>query len=143
VSVPEIQVEELKQRLDHGDELFLLDVRDEYEYEITNIGGHLIPLAQLQKRLDELSPAEEIVAVCKKGPRGVKAVEYLQKHGFTKVSNLRGGLHAWSDRIDNISRARRAILLDTSMEDRANLVRRIDTFPPAPGLRSAHTAIAR
>jgi rhodanese-related sulfurtransferase len=67
VSVPEIQVEELKQRLDHGDELFLLDVRDEYEYEITNIGGHLIPLAQLQKRLDELSPAEEIVAVCKKG----------------------------------------------------------------------------
>jgi rhodanese-related sulfurtransferase len=100
VSVPEIQVEELKQRLDHGDNVFLLDVRDEYEYEISNIGGHLIPLAQLSKRLDELDAQEEIVAVCKMGPRGVKAVEYLQKHGFTKVSNLRGGLHAWSDRID-------------------------------------------
>lgn len=100
VSVPEIQAEELKQRLDHGDHVFLLDVRDEYEYEISNIGGHLIPLAQLSKRLDELDVREEIVAVCKMGPRGVKAVEYLQKHGFTKVSNLRGGLHAWSDRID-------------------------------------------
>jgi adenylyltransferase/sulfurtransferase len=100
VSVPEIQAEELKQRLDHGDNVFLLDVRDEYEYEISNIGGHLIPLAQLPKRLDELNALEEIVAVCKMGPRGVKAVEYLQKQGFTKVSNLRGGLHAWSDRID-------------------------------------------
>ena len=54
MSVPEIQAEELKSRLDHGDNLFLLDVRDEYEYEISNIGGHLIPLPELQKRLGEL-----------------------------------------------------------------------------------------
>jgi rhodanese-related sulfurtransferase len=101
MGVPEIQAEALKQRLDHGDRLFLLDVRDEYEFEISNIGGHLIPLPQLPKRLDELSDDEEIVTVCKHGPRGVKAVEYLQKHGFSKVANLRGGLHAWSDRIDH------------------------------------------
>jgi len=100
MSVPEIQAEELKQRLDHGDNLFLLDVRDEYEFEISNIGGHLIPLPQLAKRLGELSSTEEIVAVCKHGPRGVKAVEYLQKHGFSRVANLCGGLHAWSDRVD-------------------------------------------
>jgi rhodanese-related sulfurtransferase len=100
VSVPEIQAEELKQRLDQGDKLFLLDVRDEYEYEISNIGGHLIPLPELAKRLDELSVDEEIVAVCKHGPRGVKAAEYLRQHGFKKVSNLRGGIHAWSDRVD-------------------------------------------
>ena len=100
VSVPEIQAEELKQRLDQGDHLFLLDVRDEYEYEISNIGGHLIPLAELSKRLGELNKREEIVAVCKMGPRGVKAVEYLQQHGFSKVSNLRGGIHAWSDKVD-------------------------------------------
>jgi rhodanese-related sulfurtransferase len=100
VSVPEIQVEELKQRLDQGESLFLLDVRDEYEYEISNIGGHLIPLAQLPKRLDELDARNDIVTVCKMGPRGVKAVEYLQKQGFKNVCNLRGGLHAWSDRID-------------------------------------------
>jgi adenylyltransferase/sulfurtransferase len=101
VSVPEIQAEELKQRLDQGDNLFLLDVRDEYEYEISNIGGHLIPLAQLSKRLNELNAGEEIVAVCKMGPRGMKAVEYLQQNGFSKVSNLRGGLHAWSDKVDH------------------------------------------
>lgn len=100
MSVPEIQAEELKQRLDHGDKLFLLDVRDEYEYEISNIGGHLIPLPQLPKRLEELSSGEEIIAVCKHGPRGVKAVEYLQKQGFRRVANLRGGIHAWSDRVD-------------------------------------------
>jgi rhodanese-related sulfurtransferase len=100
VSVHEIQAEELKQRLDQGDNLFLLDVRDEYEYEISNIGGHLIPLAELPKRFAELNTGQEIVAVCKMGPRGVKAVEFLQKHGFRNVSNLRGGIHAWSDRVD-------------------------------------------
>ncbi len=100
MSVPEIQAEELKNRLDKGDNLFLLDVRDEYEFEISNIGGHLIPLPELPRRLDELNASQEIVALCKMGPRGVKAVELLQKQGFKKVSNLRGGIHAWSDRVD-------------------------------------------
>lgn len=100
MSVPEIQVEELKQRLDRGDKLFLLDVRDEYEYEISNIGGHLIPLPELPKRYKELNARQEIVAVCKMGPRGVKAVEFLQQQGFKKVHNLSGGIHAWSDRVD-------------------------------------------
>lgn len=100
MSIREIQAEELKQRLDRGEKLFLLDVRDEYEYEISNIGGHLIPLPELPKRLTELNARHEIVAVCKMGPRGVKAVEFLQQKGFKKVSNLRGGIHAWSDRVD-------------------------------------------
>jgi rhodanese-related sulfurtransferase len=100
VSVPEIQAEELKNRLDHGDDLVLLDVRDEYEYEISNIGGQLIPLPELPKRLNELNAKQEIVTLCKMGPRGVKAVEILQKKGFKRVSNLRGGIHAWSDRVD-------------------------------------------
>ena len=100
MSVPEIQAEDLKSRLDKGDNLFLLDVRDEYEFEISNIGGHLIPLPELAKRLDELNAQQEIIAVCKMGPRGVKAVQLLQQKGFRKVSNLRGGIHAWSDRVD-------------------------------------------
>jgi len=100
VNVPEIQAEELKQRLDRGDNLFLLDVRDEYEYEISNIGGHLIPLPELPKRYKELNTRQEIIAVCKMGPRGVKAVEFLKRQGFQNVSNLRGGIHAWSDRVD-------------------------------------------
>ena len=100
MSVPEIQAEDLKSRLDHGECLFLLDVRDPYEFEKSNIGGHLIPLPQLSRRLHELNADQEIVAVCKMGPSGVKAVELLQKYGFKKVSNLRGGIHAWSDRVD-------------------------------------------
>ena len=100
MSVPEIQAEDLKSRLDHGDNLFLLDVRDEYEYEISNIGGYLIPLPELPRRLNELNARQEIVTVCKMGPRGVKAAELLQKTGFKRVQNLHGGIHAWSDRVD-------------------------------------------
>jgi rhodanese-related sulfurtransferase len=100
MSVPEIRVEELKSRLDAGENLFLLDVRDEFEYEISNIGGQLIPLAELSKRVNELDVNREIVTVCKMGPRGAKAVEVLHNAGFTQVRNLAGGIHAWSDRVD-------------------------------------------
>ena len=100
MNVPEIRVEDLKKRLDAGENLFLLDVRDEYEYEISNIGGQLIPLPELSKRLDELDVNRNIVTVCKMGPRGAKAVQVLRKAGFNHVWNLTGGIHAWSDRID-------------------------------------------
>ena len=101
MSVLEIQATELKQRLDAGESLFLLDVRDENEYEIANIGGKLIPLAELPERLNELDAHQEIVTVCKMGPRGARAAQFLRKQGFDKVSNLTGGLHAWSERIDH------------------------------------------
>jgi len=81
MSVPEIRVEELKQRLDAGENLFLLDVRDEYEFEISNIGGQLIPLAELSKRVNELDVNSKIVTVCKMGPRGAKAVQVLHNAG--------------------------------------------------------------
>ena len=101
MSVPEIRVEELKQRLDAGENLFLLDVRDEFEYEISNIGGQLIPLPELAKRVNELDASLNIVTVCKMGPRGVKAAQVLHKAGFSHVWNLTGGIHAWSDRVDH------------------------------------------
>jgi len=101
MSIPEIRVEELKKRLDAGENLFLLDVRDEFEYEISNIGGQLIPLAELPKRVNELDANLNIVTVCKMGPRGVKAAQVLHKAGFTHVWNLTGGIHAWSDRVDH------------------------------------------
>jgi adenylyltransferase/sulfurtransferase len=101
MGVPEIHVEELKQRLDAGENLFLLDVREEFEYEISNIGGELIPLPELAKRVNELDVNRNIITVCKMGPRGVKAVEVLHKAGFTHVWNLTGGIHAWSDRVDH------------------------------------------
>jgi adenylyltransferase/sulfurtransferase len=100
MGVPEIRVEELKKRLDAGENLFLLDVRDEFEYEISNIGGQLIPLAELAKRVNELDVNRNIVTICKMGPRGAKAAQVLHKAGFAHVWNLTGGIHAWSDRVD-------------------------------------------
>jgi adenylyltransferase/sulfurtransferase len=101
MGVTEIRVEELKQRLDAGENLLLLDVRDENEYEISNIGGQLIPLPELPKRMNELDAKLQIVTICKMGQRGLKAAKVLQNAGFTHVWNLTGGIHAWSERIDH------------------------------------------
>jgi len=99
-AIPEIQVEELKRRLDAGDDIFVLDVREPHEYQICNIGGHLIPLNDLPKRVNELDSSREIVAHCKMGGRSAKAVQFLRQAGFQKVSNLKGGILAWADRVD-------------------------------------------
>ena len=98
--VPEIQVEELKRRLDKKDDLFVLDVREPHEYQICNIGGYLIPLNDLPNRVNELDSSREIVVHCKMGGRSAKAVAFLQQAGFTKVHNLAGGITAWTDRVD-------------------------------------------
>lgn len=96
----DITPEELKRRLDAGDDLFVLDVREPHEYQISNIGGHLIPLNDLPKRVDELDSTREIVVHCKMGGRSAKAVEFLRTAGFPKVHNLAGGINAWAERID-------------------------------------------
>ena len=96
----EMQVEELKRRLDAGDDLFVLDVREPHEYQICNIGGHLIPLGDLPKRVNELDSSREIVAHCRSGVRSGKAVDFLRQAGFKKVHNLAGGILAWADRVD-------------------------------------------
>jgi adenylyltransferase/sulfurtransferase len=98
--IPEMQVEELKRRLDAGDDLFVLDVREPHEYQICNLGGHLIPLGDLPKRVSELDSSREIVAHCRSGVRSAKAVGFLQQAGFRKVHNLAGGILAWADRVD-------------------------------------------
>ncbi len=98
--LPEISVEELKRRRDAGEDLFILDVREPHEYQICNIGGYLIPLNDLPKRVNELDSSREIVAHCKMGGRSAKAVDFLQKAGFKKVKNLTGGILAWADRVD-------------------------------------------
>ncbi len=98
--VPEIQVEELKRRLDAKEDLFVLDVREPHEYRICNLGGHLIPLNDLPKRVNELDSSREIVVHCKMGGRSAKAVAFLQQAGFSKVHNLAGGINAWAERVD-------------------------------------------
>lgn len=98
--LPEIQPEELKQKLDRGEDVFVLDVREPHEYQICNIGGYLIPLGELPKRVHELDSSREIVAHCKMGGRSAKAVEFLRQAGFKKVRNLTGGINAWADKVD-------------------------------------------
>ena len=99
-NVPEIQPEELKQRLEAGEDIFILDVREPHEYQICNLNGYLIPLGDLPKRVHELDSSREIVAHCRSGMRSAKAVDFLRQAGFRKVKNLAGGVLAWSDRVD-------------------------------------------
>jgi adenylyltransferase/sulfurtransferase len=100
VQVPEITPRELKTRLDRGDDLFILDVREPHEFQICNLKGHLIPLGELPRRVHELDSSREIVAHCRSGKRSAEAVDFLRKAGFRKVLNLKGGILAWSDEVD-------------------------------------------
>jgi sulfur-carrier protein adenylyltransferase/sulfurtransferase len=98
----EISVQELKQRLDAHQPLLLLDVREPHEFEIARIeGSQLIPLGELPERLEELRPAPAIVIHCHSGVRSAHAVQLLQSAGFENVSNLAGGIDAWSVEIDS------------------------------------------
>jgi molybdopterin/thiamine biosynthesis adenylyltransferase/rhodanese-related sulfurtransferase len=100
VQVPEITPRELKSRLDRGDDVFILDVREPHEYQICNLRGHLIPLGELPRRVHELDSSREIVAHCRSGKRSADAVDFLRKAGFRKIWNLKGGILAWSDEVD-------------------------------------------
>jgi sulfur-carrier protein adenylyltransferase/sulfurtransferase len=97
----EIEVLEVKAKIDRGDRFVLIDVRETHEYQICNIPhAKLIPLGDLPKRVNELNSADEIVAHCKSGVRSAKAVDFLKQAGFKKVRNMKGGILAWSDKVD-------------------------------------------
>jgi adenylyltransferase/sulfurtransferase len=97
----DITASELAQRLQAGDRLRLIDVREPHELEISRIeGAELIPLGQLAARLSELDSAEEIVLFCKAGTRSARALEVLASAGFRKVKNLKGGINAWAKEVD-------------------------------------------
>ena len=100
-AIPEIQPEELKRQLDAKKDVFVLDVREPHEYQICNLGGYLIPLGDLPKRVSELDSSREIVAHCRSGVRSAKAVDFLRQAGFKKVRNLAGGILAWADKVDH------------------------------------------
>jgi sulfur-carrier protein adenylyltransferase/sulfurtransferase len=100
LTVPEIAPRDLKSRLDRGDDLFILDVREPHEYQICNLQGTLIPLGELSRRVNELDSSREIVAHCRSGKRSAEAVEFLRNAGFRKIWNLKGGILAWSDEVD-------------------------------------------
>jgi adenylyltransferase/sulfurtransferase len=97
----EIEPAEVKQKIDRGDNFVLIDVREPHEYQICRIPtSRLIPLGELPKRVGELDPEAEIVAHCKSGIRSGKAVDFLKQAGFRNVRNMKGGILAWSDKVD-------------------------------------------
>ncbi|QQS33818.1 MAG: hypothetical protein IPM50_04370 [Acidobacteriota bacterium] len=93
---------ELKQRLDAGDDIQLIDVRQPDEYEFAKIpGARLIPLGEVLQRMSEIDPNRETVVHCKMGGRSARAIEALQQAGFTgKLVNMAGGITAWSNDVD-------------------------------------------
>ena len=100
LSVPEVEATALKDELDGGADIYLLDVREPHEYAICRLSENLIPLGQLHERLHELDTSREIVAYCKVGARSAQAVEFLRRVGFKKVRNLKGGINAWAEQVD-------------------------------------------
>ena len=97
----EITSVELKKRMDAGDKLFILDVREPNEYQICKIeGSTLIPLGEVPRRYQELPRDVEIITQCKMGGRSQKALDFLRTVGFTNMKNLKGGILDWIDKVD-------------------------------------------
>jgi len=98
--IPQLTVKELKRRLDAGEDVQLIDVREPFEYQIAQIGGKLIPLNDVPNRLAEIDRDREVIVQCKSGGRSQRIAEFLVQAGYPRVSNLAGGILAWSDEID-------------------------------------------
>ncbi|MGZ3755595.1 MAG: rhodanese-like domain-containing protein [Mucilaginibacter sp.] len=100
----EISVQELKEKLDSGEDFQLIDVREDFEYETSNIGGLLIPLGGILIEADKVAKDKPVVIMCRSGKRSAAAIMQLEQQGFTNLINLKGGILAWADEIDpNIS----------------------------------------
>ena len=97
-----ISVEEVKARLDAGESLHLVDVREPHEHADFNIGGVLLPLGKVQMMMtDDIDPwkDQEVICYCRSGNRSGQACMILETAGFTNVKNLSGGMMAWQDRV--------------------------------------------
>jgi adenylyltransferase/sulfurtransferase len=98
--IPQLSVKELKQRMDAGENVYILDVREPYEYRIAQIGGILIPQTDVPNRLAEIDREREIIVQCRSGVRSQRIAEFLKQQGYPRVVNLAGGILAWADEID-------------------------------------------
>jgi rhodanese-related sulfurtransferase len=98
----EITATELKERLERGDDIQIIDVREPNEYEVARIpGSTLIPLREVLSRMGEIDATRETVVHCKMGGRSARAIEALNRAGFQgKLLNLKGGITAWSNEVD-------------------------------------------
>jgi rhodanese-related sulfurtransferase len=99
--VPELSPTEAAARLREPDPPLLLDVREPWEHARAHVdGARLVPLNSLPAALSALDPAREYVVLCHHGVRSMMAARFLKQRGFERVSNLRGGIAAWSDEVD-------------------------------------------
>jgi molybdopterin/thiamine biosynthesis adenylyltransferase/rhodanese-related sulfurtransferase len=97
----QITAEDLHERLEKGEKILILDVRNPEEYQICRIAGSkLLPLPELPRRFDELDRHQEMVVHCKSGVRSQKAIQFLRQQGFQHLKNLKGGILAWADKVD-------------------------------------------
>lgn len=98
----EITVQELKEKKERNEDFLLLDVREDMEYMVSNLGGHHIPVEQLESRLQEIEDRKdaEVVVMCRSGGRSARAAALLENHGFKQVANLTGGIKKWAEEID-------------------------------------------
>jgi sulfur-carrier protein adenylyltransferase/sulfurtransferase len=101
VNEGEIDVVELKQKIDRGDNFVLIDVREPHEYKICSIPGREADSAgRVPKHVGEFDPEADIVIHCRSGMRSAKACAVLRQNGFQHVRNVVGGILAWSDKVD-------------------------------------------
>lgn len=96
----EVTVEELKQLQDNNADFQLIDVREEFEYEFSNLGGTPIPLAEIVDKQDQLSRDKQVIIHCRSGKRSAQAIQVLERAGFDNLYNLRGGILAWKETVD-------------------------------------------
>lgn len=93
---------QLQQHLQNNEDLFLLDVREPFEFEYAKISGSaLIPMNQIQQRLHELQVDREMIVICHHGVRSQMVAEFLEYSGFSRIYNLAGGIDAWSQEVDS------------------------------------------
>ena len=101
IAVPEIYVQEVKQKLDQEEDFLILDVREPWERDIAQISETLfIPMNSVHSRLEELDPSKEIVIHCRTGQRSAAVTQYLIKQGYPRVKNMVGGIKAWTIEVD-------------------------------------------
>lgn len=96
----EITVEELKKKIDNGEDFQLIDVRETFEYEVSNLGGENIPLSGIMIESDKIATDKPVIVQCRSGKRSAAAIMQLQTLGFDNLYNLEGGILAWKDKYD-------------------------------------------
>ena len=96
----EISVQELKEKIDKGEDFQLIDVREEFEYEVSNLGGVMIPLGGILIEADKIAKDKPVIVQCRSGKRSAAAIMQLEQLGYTNLYNLQGGILAWASEID-------------------------------------------